>query len=151
MEAGIWDSNGTVSTGSHSRTISRSAVWTSSVAWIGILEANTTTLTATFAASMPLPTMSATAQLGYAAAMDVDMPSLPTVSMAGIASPPSGTLDALVLPVVSIAAAHHASGTLDVVAAPVVNIVTETRKFGIRVVTPEAESRTVTPRLGTSD
>lgn len=151
VEAGIWDSNGTVSTGSHSRTISRSSTWSSSVAWIGILGANTTTLTASLSAEVPLPTMSAAGSLGYAAVVDVDMPSMPTVTMAGIASPPAGPLDVLVVPVVTVAAAHHASGVFAVLVVPVVDVEGETRKFGIRVVTPEAESRVTTPRIGAVD
>jgi hypothetical protein len=151
VQVSLWDSNGAVASGSHSRTISRGSTWTTSAAWIGFLDADTESIPGTLAAAMPLPTMTMQGQQGYQGSMAVTIPVIPSVSMAGIASPPAGTLDTVVMPEVSIDASEHAIGTLDVVPAPVVDVVGETRKFGIRVVTPGREVRVIVPRLGAVD
>jgi hypothetical protein len=152
IEVGLWDSNGTVGSGNTSRQVSRGAVWECAAAWIGLLDnQDGVVATGTLSASMPIPSMTASGTLSYNATMSVTLPSMPSMTAAGIATPPDGVLGVLVLPVVTMAAATAAKGTLDVVAGPTVNIVAETRTFGIRVVTPEAESRVITPILGADD
>jgi hypothetical protein len=151
IEAAMWDSNGTVSTGNHSRTVSRGAIWGTSAGWIGILSASAgEDIEGDLVAALPSLSASMAGSLGYDASMAVTLP-LPTMTASGIASPPEGPLDVLVLPEVSVEAAHHAAGTLDVLAGPIVQIAGETRRFGIRVVTPESESRVIRPRLGAVD
>lgn len=150
VQLGVWDSNGTISTGNTSRKITRGATWASSCSWIGILDANDVTITGSLEGTLPKPSMTTTAALSYSGTLAATLPK-PTVTAAGIATPPDGPLDVLILPVVAIAGAHHASGTLDVLIVPVMDAEGETRKFGIRVVTPEAESRVTTPRLGAVD
>lgn len=150
LESASWDSNGTVSVANHSRTVSRGAVWGTSCAWIGILDANDTAIPGDLAVTMPLPSVSMSGALSYDGVLAATMP-IPSMSAAGIASPPAGTLDVVVLPSMSVAAAHHASGALSVVVPISIGVIGETRKFGIRVITPEAESRVTTPRLGAVD
>lgn len=152
VEVGAWDSNGTVASGNTSRTMSRGAVWESAAVYIAILSATAgANVDGTLAAGLSLPSMTSQGTLSYSAALVVTVPVGPSVSMSGIASPPEGPLEALVTPVVSMVGATAASGTLDVDAGPIMGVQAETRKFGIRVVTPEAESRVITPRLGASD
>lgn len=150
VQVGVWDSSGTVAVGNTSRSVTRDSNWSTSTSWIGIIDANDATVDGSLALSMPLPTVSAEMTQSYGGVLASSLP-LPTMSMEGIASPPSGTLDVLVIPSVSMDAAHHASGALDVVVTPSMGVVAETRQFGIRVTTPEAESRVVTPRLGAAD
>jgi len=150
MELAAWDSNGTIATGNTSRTVSRGGNWNTSCSWIGVLDANDVTITGSFAATLPLLTMTSAANLNYSGTMAASLPLL-TMTGDGIASPPEGSLAATITPVMSVAGAHHAAGTLDALLTPIVEVVGETRKFGIRVVTPEAESRVTTPRLGAVD
>lgn len=147
IQVAAWDSNGTISTGNTSRTISRGAVWSSSCSWIGILDANDVTYTGTLQGTLPELSMTADAELGYSGTMAATLPE-PTMTGTGIASPPEGTLDVLILPEVGISGALDGAGTLDTLIVPVVNIVGETRKFGLRVVTPTFEHRVIVPILG---
>lgn len=150
IELGMWDSNGTVAAGNHSRTVSRDATWGTAAGWISTLVANSAEVSGPLSATLPLPQASMSAQLGYSGTMAASLP-LPTMTASGIASPPSGSLDVLVLPVVTVAGAHHASGSLTALVLPVVSVAAETRAFGIRVVTPERETRTIRPQLGAVD
>lgn len=153
IEAAIWDSNGTIGTGNTSRTVSRQFVWSTAGSWIGILDAADATVTGTMAATLSKPTMTASGHSSYDGTLAATLPSMPTVSMSGISTPPEGTLDVLVLPVVSVSGATAAAGSLVVLAGPTVTLNGETRFFGVRVVTPEREleKRTITPRLGAVD
>lgn len=152
VECAAWDSNGTIGTGNTSRSISRGQIWESAAVYIAILDATDgTAVSGTLSATMPLPTMTAQANPSYTGTMAAAIPTLPTVTMEGIATPPEGPLTVLVLPVVDVTAATAASGTMTIDAGPIVDIKTETRFFGIRVVTPEAEDRTIRPRLGAVD
>jgi hypothetical protein len=151
VEAGMWDSNGTIATGNTSRTVSRALTWESAASWIAILDAvDGAAVDGTLGASMPLPTMTASGSLSYSASLAATAP-LPTMTSAGLATPPEGPFEVVVLPVVNIVGATTAAGPLDVVAGPLVDIRAETRFFGIRVVTPAAEDRTTRPRLGPAD
>ncbi|MFE6223003.1 hypothetical protein [Streptomyces sp. NPDC057854] len=151
VEPAIWDSNGTIATGSTSRQVSRGAAWESAMAWIGILDNQEGAASSgTLSGSLPLPTMTASGSLSYSGTLAASL-FLPTMTGGGIASPPSGALDVPVAVTVSMAGASAARGSLDVIAVPVVNVVGETRFFGIRTITPEREDRTVRPRLGATD
>lgn len=151
VEPAIWDSNGTIASGSTSRQVSRGAAWESAMSWIGILDNQEGAVASgTLSGTLPLPTMTAAAELGYSGTLAGSL-FLPTMTAAGIASPPSGTLAVPVVITVTVAGASAARGTLDVIAAPVVEVVGETRFFGIRTITPEREDRTVRPKLGATD
>lgn len=150
VEAGMWDSNGTIATGNTSRTVSRGAAWESAASWIGILDASDTAYTGTLSCLLPDLSMTAAGFPAFPAVLAATLP-LITMTAAAIGSPPSGTLGVDITPVMTATGATAASGTLVVAISPVFGIDAETRQFGIRVVTPEAESRTITPRLGTVD
>lgn len=148
---GMWDSNGTIGTGNTSRTVSRGAAWESAAAWIGILDASDGSVASgTLGISLPLLTVSNTASLSYSGTMAGNLPK-PTMTADGIATPPAGPLDVLVLPTMTATMFTDASGTLGVMAGPIVEITAETRAFGIRVVTPARESRVTTPLRGATD
>lgn len=152
VEVGAWDSNGTIATGSTSRTMSRGAVWESAAVYIAIIDAvDGANVDGTLGATIPLPSMTSEAQLSYSATLAVTIPFMPSMTASGIATPPAGPLEITILPVMEAVGATAASGTMTIDAGPVVEIVAETRKFGIRVVTPEAESRVITPQLGAGD
>lgn len=150
IEAAIFDSNGTVSIGNHSRTVSRDANWGTSAGWISTLVASSAEVPGTMSVTMPKVSVSLAGELGYSGSLAATMPK-PSMTASGIASPPEGPLAIVVSPVVSVAGAHHASGSLSVVVLPVMEAVAETRAFGIRVITPEREVRVVRPRLGAVD
>lgn len=147
VEAGIWDSNGTIGTGSTSRNVSRGAVWESATSWIGILDATDgAAVTGSLACTLPFLAVAASATLEFVSTMSTSLPA-PGVDMSGIASPPSGPMDVVILPVVEVETYVDTEGTLDVVCLLVVEAVAETRSFGIRVVTPEREYRTISPLM----
>lgn len=148
--SGIWDSGGTIGTGSTSRTISRGATWASACSWIGILDASDTAVTGTLDATLPKMTMTASGSQSYDGVLAATLPK-PTMTATAIGTPPEGPLSVAITPVMTATGATAASGTLGVLLAPVMTVVGETRTFGIRVVTPEAESRTTTPRRGAVD
>ncbi|GHG09836.1 hypothetical protein [Streptomyces hydrogenans] len=151
IEPGMWDSNGTVATGSTSRTVSRGAAWESAMSWIGILDNQEGAVASgSLAVDLPLLSAAGSGELSYSAAMAVSL-LMPSMTGAGIASPPSGTLAVPVVVTVSVVGASAARGSLDVLVLPVVDVVGETRHFGIRTVTPEREERIVRPRLGATD
>jgi hypothetical protein len=152
VEVGIWDSNGTIATGSTSRTMSRGSVWESAAVYIGILDAiDGANVDGTLGATLSLPIVGAGATLSYSGTMAVTIPTGPQMTSEGIATPPAGPLSVAVTPDMSVTAATAAAGAADIDAGPIVNIVAETRFFGVRVVTPEAESRVVKPKLGPAD
>lgn len=147
LQAGSWDSGGTIATGNTSRTVSSDGAWLSSVSWIGILDASDTTVSGTLTATMPLPVVSASGAPSYDGTLTATMP-LPTMTASGIASAPEGDLAATVMPAVGISGSVVPTGTLSVAITPSVGIAAETRRFGIRVTNVEAEARRVVPLLG---
>jgi hypothetical protein len=153
VEVGAWDSNGTISTGSTSRNMTRGATWESAAVYIAILSATAgANVDGTLSGTLKLPTVDSwAASLSYSASMSVTFPSMPVMTSSGIATPPEGPLEVEILPVMEATGATAAAGAMTIDAGPVVEIVAETRKFGIRVVTPEPESRVITPKLGASD
>jgi hypothetical protein len=151
VEVGAWDSNGTISTGSTSRTMSRGSTWESAAVYMAILDAiDGPAVSGSLSITMSLPVPDIDATQFYEATLAVSTP-IPTMTASGIATPPDGPLVVVVTPSMDVSASQHAAGSLDVIPAPDVNIVAETRKFGIRVVTPGAEDRTVRPKLGAVD
>lgn len=150
VEMSVWDSNGTISTGSTSRTVRRDSTWGTGAGWIGILDAQDVSIPGTLSGTLPLITMTSSGSIAVPGTLAAPLPLL-TMTAEGIASPPEGALSASILPVVAVEGAVHPTGTVDVVITPLVEIVSETRKFGIRVVTPEAETRVTRPRLGAVD
>lgn len=153
IQAGLWDSGGTIASGNTSRNITRGAVWESAASWIAIMQPDDPAVDGTLSATLSKPTMTASGSIGYDGTLAATLPSMPAVSMSGISTPPEGPLDVLVLPVVSMSGATAASGSLVVLAGPTVTLNGETRFFGVRVVTPEREleKRITTPRLGAVD
>jgi hypothetical protein len=150
IECGAWDSNGTIAAGSTSRTVSLGETWESVATWIAILSATDTSVPGTLGITLSLPSVDVFMDQFYEAELDADA-LLPTMTASGIATPPDGPLEVVVMPVVAMTGSQHSAGTLDVVPTPSVDVVGETRKFGIRVVTPEAESRVTRPQLGAVD
>lgn len=153
VEVGAWDSNGTIATGSTSRNMTRGATWESAAVYIAILSATAgANVDGTLSGTLKIPTVNSwAASISYSASMSVVFPSMPSMTASGIATPPAGPFEVSILPVMEATGATAAAGAMTIDAGPVVNIVAETRKFGIRVVTPEAESRTIRPKLGASD
>jgi hypothetical protein len=152
VEVSYYDSNGTIGVGNTGRTYSRGSSWESAGAWVGILLATAgEEVTGELEVpALPLPQMTADGELSYTGTLAATGPKV-TMEGTGIATPPEGTLDVMFLPTVEMAGQHDAAGALEVIAGPTVEVVAETRFFGVRVITPEAESRTVKPRLGASD
>jgi hypothetical protein len=130
----------------------RGSSWESAGAWVGILLAAAgEEVTAEMDVNpLPLPQMTADGELLVAGTLAESL-LVPTMEAEGIATPPEGTLDVMFLPTVEMAGQHDAAGSLEVIVGPTVEVVAETRFFGVRVITPPAESRTVRPRLGASD
>lgn len=150
IEGGLWDSNGTIATGSSSRNITRGASWQMALAYVTILDASDVSIPGTLSATLSLPTVSASVSASHDGPLAVDLPLL-VVDYDGIASPPEGPLEVLVLPEVSVGGGVESVGTLDVLVMPSMGATGETRFFGIRVVIVEQESRVTTPRLGAVD
>lgn len=148
--AGVWDSGGAVSIGSHTRNITRDGTWGSAAAYLAILDATDVSIEGTLEADLPLPTVAGAGKVSVDGPLAVTMPK-PAFSGSGFATPPSGTLDVLVLPMVSVSGAVNPTGELEASILPVVDVVAETRRFGIRVVIPEPESRVIVPRLSAVD
>lgn len=95
----------------------------------------------TLGATMPLPTMTAAAEISYAGTMGVTVPVLPAVDVSAFYGAYEGPLDVQVPINVSIAAASAPQAALATVVRPVVSITAETRRFAENVVQVEAESR----------
>lgn len=151
IEASLWDSGGTIGTGSTSRNVTRSAAWESAGAYIGIIAASSEAIPGELDVDIDLlPQFEAEGELSYTGTLDADVP-LPEMEAEGIASPPEGDLDVAVPISVEMEGVHDSAGTLDVVIPVGVSFVAETRSFGVRVVVVEAESRRTVPRLGSSD
>ena len=143
IELDVWDSGDGIATGSDSSSISRGAIWQGATAWVGILPATNLTSSGTMSASMPRPTVDVVCIFGASGSMEMTLP-FPTVDgWPGIASPPEGTLSALVVPECSMEGYQAVFGTLALVVLPVFDSVAETRRFGSRVVIIEPEDRTV--------
>lgn len=122
VQLGFWDSGGSISTGSHSRNVTRDAVWSAAHAVVGILSASDLTSSGTMDMSIPLT----------------------QVAMAGEAT--GGTLDTVIpLTVVAMAGAQTTSGTLAGTVTPVMKLIGDNDNpaspTGIRVVRVEAEKR----------
>jgi len=147
VQAGIWDSGGTVAVGDSTRNVTRGAVWGSAAAWVCILDSNDTVVSGDMAFTLPSLVVSAPGTVSHDGTLNVTLPLLSVVGE-GIATPPEGTMGVVIEPVASISAAVNPEGPLDAVITPVMAAVGETRRFGIRVVLVEAESRVVKPLLG---
>lgn len=144
VELGVWDSNGPIAIGSFSRTISRGATWSSAVGWMGFLDASDVTSSGTLDVTLPFPTVTMAGDLGYSGSMAAAIPSsmLPTFdNWSGIATPPSGTMDIAITPVMDVSGTQDVFGTVAVAMPIPMSIVGETRLFGIRTVVIEAERR----------
>lgn len=92
-----------------------------------------------------IPTMSASGSVAYPAELEVVLPRIPDayVQFEGWNGNSEGTLDVQVPVDVSIAGSTPPLGTLNVLAGPIVDFVGETRRFAENVVTPERDERTV--------
>lgn len=148
--AGLWDSNGAIAAGNTSRTVSKGSTWHASASWIAILGPVDPGVLGDLAVTLPALAVSVAAQQGYEGPLALTLPQL-SMTADGVASPPAGPLDVLILPTVDVVALHHAAGVLDVVVLPTMDAIGETRRFGIRVVSPEPELRVTRPRLGAVD
>jgi hypothetical protein len=150
VQCGVWDSGGTVATGDYSKNVTRGAVWGSASAWLGVLDANDATVSGSMSGSLELLSVDMDGTVSHDGPLAATLPQL-SVSLAGIATPPSGSLAVTVTPSMSVAGAVVPTGSLGALVVPVVDVVGETRRFGIRVVVVEAEDRVVTPTKGATD
>ena len=146
VEARLWDTNATIATGSHSRTISRSGGWDSACSCIMILEAlDSTPITGDLSGTLPQPTSEGVGEVHNDATVDADVP-LVSADMAGEGQPQpaDGPIDATV-PMVSFEGDGNTDvrGTLSASIIPSVSFAGETVPFGIRVIAVEAEDRTI--------
>jgi len=149
IEVGVWDSNGTISTGNTSRTVSRGAVWSCSASFIGILDATDTSIPGTMALSLPFPSMTTAASISYTGTMAASLP-MPTMTASGLATPPEGPLDVIVPISMDFAGNTPNVGTFDVAILPIIDFVAETKPKGVRVVGVSAEVRRIVPTRGAS-
>lgn len=138
------DSDASISTGNTSRTISRSASWSASTSWIGILEL----LSGTPAAGIVGVDLAGVSVDAFEGAVHDD--ATMTVSLgqvgfsgAGAGTPVvgSGSMVASLNPVsVSVSGATSPIGALDVLLPVGVHMVGETRFFGVRVVVVDRDT-----------
>jgi hypothetical protein len=142
----IADSNGAISTGNTSRTVSRSAVFDASCSWIGILrEATGTPATGAFAVTPSMLTVAAGGEVVNNGTMAATL-SAPTVAADGYGQPPvvTGTSDVTLSPAeVSLAGVTDVRGSLDAMVLPLVSFNGETRVVGVRVINVDAEDRVI--------
>ena len=146
-QAAIWDSDTTsVATGNTSRTVSRSASWSVAASVILMLQPTTgTPASGTFAQPLGGVTMAAAGTVVDNATLAMPLSGV-SMDFPGYGQPPvaSGTLAQPLSPVVmDLAGATEPRGTLDMAILPNVEFSTETRVFGNRVITVEADDRTI--------
>lgn len=144
---GVWDSDGNVPAGDHSRTVSRGLPWHSSVAWIGVLAASDLTSSGVLGATLPAPSFDGAMDLSNDCALGVQLPSL-LMEASGTPSPPSGGFGVVIHPDVSVTGNSALLAALGITVFPLISVEMETRKFGIRVTIVPEESRRIVPRLG---
>jgi hypothetical protein len=144
----FYDSNGAIATGSSNRsfTLSGASAWTA-ITWIGVLEAGSATpATGVVNATLPAVTGSLGGDVNVPGTLSCTLPSV-TATGAGFGQPPpvDGSM-AATLPSVTATADGGVpiSGTLNAPIPIAFNGVGETRVFGTRVITVEAdESRRI--------
>lgn len=141
-----WDSNAGIATGNTSRTVSRSASWSTASSVLVLLTPTTgTPATGTWESTLGKVTAAADGDVVDNAALAMSLPSV-SASAAGFGAPPDVTsVLASTTPSVSasVSAATDAMGTLDTIVPIGVSVVGETRSFGIRVLNVEADDRTI--------
>lgn len=154
-QAACWDSNGAVAVGSTSRTVSRSQVWSVSIACILLLEpAPLVSASGTFSLSLSSPTASAAATANDPATVAVSLgPVTQAFTGAGAPVAGSGTVGVQLSPVsMSAAGLLPVSGTMSAMVLPAIGFVGETRVFGVRVIVVDADNRTIAvPSRGVED
>lgn len=142
----IADSNGAISTGNTSRTVSRSAAFDASCSWIGILrEATATPTTGTMSNSLASVSAAGDGAVTDSGTMAATTPSVAALGD-GYGQPPVVTGPAaLTTPSVAAAAAGHTDvrGGMAASVVPSVSAVGETRVVGVRVINVEADDRTI--------
>jgi hypothetical protein len=144
----IYDSNGAISTGNTSKTVSRSANFDASCSWIGILrETSGTPATGAMSCTLPKVLPFTFGDVEDPGSISATLPSL-SFTGDGYGQPPVVTGDmTAALPSLSASAAGvlPVTGSLAVSVLPLVSFSGETRVFGIRVITVEADdSRLIT-------
>jgi hypothetical protein len=146
VQAAIWDSNGGVATGNHSRTVSRSAVWTGAASVILFIEPSLgTPASGDLSGTLARVTGSAAGEVVNNGVRSGSLPAA-TFSGAGFGQPPvvtgaaSGSLPALQG---SLTGGVPVSGVLAGGIPLVSDLVGETRSFGVRVVQVEADDRVI--------
>lgn len=147
----FYDSNAAVATGSHSRSFTGTGASTwAAIAWIGILEAGSATpASGSFAATLGAVSVAAAGEVHDDATVAMSLGPV-TMDGTGAGQPEAGTggFD-LALSGVSMAfaAGVPVTGTMDATVLPSISIQAETRVFGIRVIPVERdESRVITVR-----
>lgn len=151
----IADSGAAIATGNTSRTVSRSAAFDASTAWIGILAATTgTPATGDMAMTLGRPTVSAAGEVHDDATMSMTLGAV-QIAADGFGTPPvvSGTMGMTLSPVTADGAGTlPVSGSMDMLMLPRIQINTETRVSGVRVIVVEAEDRVIrVPSRGVDD
>lgn len=146
VQVRVADSGAAIATGNTSRTFSRSQTFDASCAWIGILQETAgTPASGTLAQTLSGVTLAVAGEVHNDGTL---AQSLSGVSMdfAGFGAPPdiTGTFAQSLGGVsVDVTAALPPSGTLDMAILPNVQFSTETRVFGNRVITVEADDRRI--------
>lgn len=146
VQAALWDSNTGLATGNTSRTVSRSATWTSAGSCILLLEPSTgTPATGTWSSTLAKVEADGDGEIHNDAVVDVELPAV-GFEGDGYGQPPEGeaVVDAA-LPAVhaDMEGGTEVQATLDAVVAVRADVVAETRAFGVRVIVVEADDRTV--------
>lgn len=146
VQGAMWDSNGSVSTGNTSRTVSRSAVWTCAASVIVILEPETgTPATGDLHSTLPKLDADGGGRVENPATVSASLPSV-EADMEGFGQPPEVTGDVSAsLPAVSAAlvGGQDVAGTLDASISLSMEAVGETRFFGVRVINVEHDDRVI--------
>lgn len=146
VQGAMWDSNGSVSTGNTSRTVSRSAVWTCAASVIVILEPETGTPAAgDLEGHLPSLEAEGEGRVENPATVSASLPSV-EADMEGFGQPPEVTGDVSAsLPAVSAAmvGGQDVAGTLDASISLSMEAVGETRFFGVRVINVEHDDRVI--------
>lgn len=151
----IADSGAAIATGNTSRTVSRSAAFDASTAWIGILAATTGT-PATGDAAMTLGgvTQAVAGEVHNDATAAMTLGGV-SQSFSGFGTPPAVT-GPLAMSLNSVTMDGQAGvppmGTMDMAVLAGISFNVETRVHGVRVITVEAEDRTIrVPSRGVDD
>lgn len=146
VQGAMWDSNAAVAAGNHSRTVSKSNTWAAAASYLMILEAQTgTPASGTWASTLGKVSAAGDGEVVDPATVAATLPAVGFTGD-GFGQPPvaSGTASAA-LPAASasVAAATDVLCVMSASVLPSMSFQGETRSFGVRVITVEADNRTI--------